>query len=69
MPSLRWSIFWQISVSELEALPVMQNVELERFPCHLQVGADEGPGEPYTCLQFHPDGLILGTGTEGKAIR
>ncbi|KXZ54344.1 hypothetical protein GPECTOR_5g426 [Gonium pectorale] len=37
--------------------------------CLRQVGADEGPGEPYTCLQFHPDGLILGTGTEGKAIR
>ncbi|PNH07333.1 U-box domain-containing protein 72 [Tetrabaena socialis] len=43
--------------------------DVESLTCLRQLGADEGPGEPYTCLQFHPDGLILGTGTEGKAIR
>ncbi|KAG2434979.1 hypothetical protein HYH02_011978 [Chlamydomonas schloesseri] len=43
--------------------------DVASLTCLRQVGADEGPGEPYTCLQFHPDGLILGTGTEGKAIR
>lgn len=43
--------------------------DLETLTCLKQVGGAEGPGEPYSALQFHPDGLILGTGTEGKAIR
>lgn len=43
--------------------------DLETTTCLKQVGAEEGPAEPYTTLQFHPDGLILGTATEAKVIR
>ncbi|GLI62339.1 hypothetical protein VaNZ11_004953 [Volvox africanus] len=43
--------------------------DVETTTCLRQIGVDEGPGEPYTYVQFHPDGLILGTGTEAKAIR
>ena len=32
------------------------------------LGAD-GDGQGYTSAKFHPDGLILGTGSQGRGIR
>ncbi|KAJ9513170.1 hypothetical protein QJQ45_029340 [Haematococcus lacustris] len=42
--------------------------DLSTASCLRQV-ADESVKEAYTAIQFHPDGLILGTGTERNAIR
>lgn len=42
--------------------------DLDTATCLKQV-SDESVSEPYTAIQFHPDGLILGTGTEKNMIR
>lgn len=38
--------------------------DLDTATCLKQV-SDESVSEPYTAIQFHPDGLILGTGADG----
>ena len=38
--------------------------DLEKAECLKQV-SPEDPSEAYTAVQFHPDGLILGTGERG----
>lgn len=42
--------------------------DLESTTCLKQV-VDEQNREAYTCIQFHPDGLIMGAGTEKKLVR
>lgn len=34
----------------------------------LKVRSDEGPNAPIHCTEFHPDGLIFGTGT-GSCVK
>lgn len=42
--------------------------DLSRGVCHIQKSVD-GNSDGYTCCQFHPDGLILATGTESGLVR
>ncbi len=42
--------------------------DVEQAQCLRQVAAEDA-GEAYTTVQFHPDGLILGTGESGAGAR